>query len=205
MISARRAPFRHACCAALLLSLGPVTAFADRSDREKPLMFEADRSYNLAEKEKDSADSTVLEGNVVITQGTMRILASKLILRQDKEGKRFGEGLGAPVFFTQRQEGRTDFFEAYGERLEFDERTDTVKLFTKAKLKIGKDELTAEYIMYNTATEKYVVAGAPPGTSLPQNTGRVTGVLYPAAKDGSAKSPSAPATPPATPPAEPAK
>lgn len=172
-------------------------AYADRGDREKPLMFEADRSYNVAEK--DSADSRVLEGNVVITQGTMRIAANKLILRQDKEGMRFGEGFGSPVFFTQKQEGRSDFFEAYGERVEFDERTDSVKLFSKAKLKIGKDELTAEYIAYNTATEKYVVAGAAPGSSLPQATGRVTGVLYPGTKDGtSAKAtPAVPAPAPA--------
>ncbi len=175
-------------CAVVALCLVSAAAQADRSDREKPLMFEADRSYNVAEK--DSADSRVLEGNVVITQGTMRIAANKLILRQDKDGLRFGEGFGAPVFFTQKQEGRTDFFEAYGERVEFDERTDNVKLFSKAKLKIGKDELTAEYIVYNTATEKYEVAGAPPGTRLPQSTGRVTGVLYPGAKDGTpAKAP----------------
>ncbi len=181
---------------AILAIALPSLAFADRSDREKPLMFEADRSYNMAEK--DGVESRVLEGNVVITQGTMRIVASKLILRQDKDGLRFGEGFGAPVFFTQKQDGRADFFEAYGERVEFDERSDNVKLFTKAKLKIGKDELTAEYIMYNTATEKYVVAGAPPGTGLPQNTGRVTGVLYPGVKDGGAAKSVAP-------PAEPAK
>ena len=176
-----------AWCAVVALCLFPAGAQADRSDREKPLMFEADRSYNVAEK--DSADSRVLEGNVVITQGTMRIAANKLILRQDKEGLRFGEGFGAPVFFTQKQEGRSDFFEAYGERVEFDERTDSVKLFSKAKLKIGKDELTAEYIAYNTATEKYEVAGVAPGTRLPQNAGRVTGVLYPGAK---APAPAAP-------------
>jgi lipopolysaccharide export system protein LptA len=183
-------------CAAVALCLVSAAAHADRSDREKPLMFEADRSYNVAEK--DSADSRVLEGNVVITQGTMRIAANKLILRQDKDGLRFGEGFGAPVFFTQKQEGRTDFFEAYGERVEFDERTDNVKLFSKAKLKIGKDELTAEYIVYNTATEKYEVAGAPPGTSLPQSTGRVTGVLYPGAKDGTPARAPDPASVPAS-------
>ena len=107
---------------------------------------------------------------------------------------RFGEGFGAPVFFTQKQEGRGDFFEGYGERVEFDERTDSVKLFSKAKLKIGKDELTAEYIAYNTVTEKYVVAGSAPGSNVPQATGRVTGVLYPGAKDGAAAKTN-PATP----------
>ena len=187
-----------AASAFLLLS---ASAYADRSDREKPLMFEADRSYNVAEK--DSADSRVLEGNVVIKQGTMRINANKLILRQDKAGMRFGEGFGAPVFFTQKQEGRGDFFEGYGERVEFDERTDSVKLFSKAKLKIGKDELSAEYIAYNTVTEKYVVAGSAPGSNVSQATGRVTGVLYPGAKDGAAAktSPVAPASAPLPAPA----
>jgi lipopolysaccharide export system protein LptA len=181
-------------CAAVMVCLGSLTANAERSDRDKPFNFEADRSYNLAEK--DSADSRVLEGNVVITQGTMRILASKLVLREDKNGMRFGEGFGSPVSFSQKQEGRAEYFEAYGDRVEFDERTDSVKLFAKARLKIGKDELTAEYIAYNTATEKYEVAGAPPGTRLPQNAGRVSGVLYPRDKGApAAKVPGVTASP----------
>jgi lipopolysaccharide export system protein LptA len=165
-----------------------VAAYAERSDRNKPLAFEADRSYKLTEK--DGSESQVLEGNVIITQGTMRINASKLTLRQASSGLRFGEGLGTPAFFTQKQDGRNDFFEAYGERIEFDERTDNVKLFTNAKLKIGKDELTAEYIVYNTVTEKYEIAGSAPGAAPQEKPGRVNGIIYPRTKDAQAANPS---------------
>lgn len=170
--------------------------FAEKADRAKPLDFEADRLYNI--EEKTSANSRILEGNVVIEQGTMRIKANRIILREDKNGARFGEGTGSPVFFRQKHDERNEFFEAYGERIEFDERTNLVKLFSNGKLKLGQDELVAEYITYNTVTEKYDVVGAAPGTKLTDpatagKAGRVKGTLYPTTKGNAEKSTTPPA------------
>ena len=166
---------------ACMLCTQPLAAWAEKNDRLQNLEWEAAKQANIPRQ--GEIEGLLLEGGVIITQGTMRINADKLILKQDKDGKRFGEGFGAPVFFTQKQEGRVDYLEAVGERLEFDERTNTVKLFTKAKLKLAKDELAAEYIVYNTLTERYEAAGVAPGSKLPENTGRVKGVLYPKLKE----------------------
>lgn len=156
-------------------------ARAEKNDLFKELAWEAAKNSNV--DRVGDIEGILLEGNVIITQGTMRINASKLILKQGKDRARFGEGFGTPVFFTQKQEGREDYLEATADRLEFDERTNTVKLFGKAKLKLGKDQLSADYIVYNTLTERYEAAGAAPGTKLPENSGRVKGTLYPRLKD----------------------
>lgn len=166
--------------ATALLIAHMLPAFAEKSDREQKLDYEADRQSKL--DRTGDIESLLLEGGVVISQGTMRINATKLVLRQDKDGKRFGEAFGAPVFFKQKQDGKAEFLEAVSDRLEFDERTNTVKLFNKAKLKLGKDELAAEYIVYNTVTERYEATGTAPGAKLPTSTGRVKGTLYPKLK-----------------------
>jgi len=184
----------------LMVTGQPFIARAEKNDRLELLNYEADKQAVLPEQ--GEIKSVLLEGDVMITQGTMRIKASKVILKQDKDGKRYGDGFGAPAFFTQTQEGRAHYLEAVGERLEFDERTNTVKLFTNAKLKLAKDELSAEYIVYNTLTERYEAAGVAPGAKLPASmgsAGRVRGVLYPKLKDPAAATPAVPSPAPAKP------
>ena len=173
-------------CFALLMLAPPFCgfshiAYAEKSDRDKKFLFEADRQEILPNN--DDAENLLLEGNVILCQGTILIKSQKLVLKKDKSGAHFGEGFGSPVFFTQKQEGRADYLEATGERLEFDERTNAVKLFTNAKLTLGKDKLSADYISYNTATERYEAAGTAPGTKIASGGGRVHGVLYPKQKE----------------------
>ncbi len=155
-------------------------AFAEKADRLKALEWEAALQSSLPKQ--GDVEGISLDGKVVITQGTLKIKADKLVIKQDKDGARFGEGTGAPVFFTQKQEGSSEYFEGVAERLEFDERTNTIKLFAKAKLKLGKDEFAAEYILYNTETEAYQSTGVLPGSKLPANSGLARGTLFPKAK-----------------------
>ena len=165
----------------LCLQLGFLSnAFAEKADRLKALEWEAAVQSSLPKQ--GDVEGISLDGKVVITQGTLKIKADKLVIKQDKDGARFGEGTGAPVFFTQKQEGSNEYFEGVAERLEFDERTNTIKLFAKAKLKLGKDEFAAEYILYNTETEAYQSTGVLPGSKLPASSGLARGTLFPKAK-----------------------
>ena len=78
----------------LMLTGQPLIARAEKNDRLELLNYEADKQAVLPEQ--GEIKSVLLEGDVMITQGTMRIKASKVILKQDKDGKRYGDGFGRP-------------------------------------------------------------------------------------------------------------
>ena len=69
--------------ATTLLSM---TAQAERADRTKPVNLEADRV-----SVDDKQQIQTFEGNVRLTQGTITISTSKLVVRQDAEGFHLGE------------------------------------------------------------------------------------------------------------------
>ncbi len=64
-----------------LLTLVAPLAHAEKADREKPINLEAD-SISMDDINKVQ----VFEGNVVMTQGTMQILTSKLVVKLFEEG-----------------------------------------------------------------------------------------------------------------------
>ena len=83
----RESPSRLPVAATLLLAAVALAAApparAEKADREKEIQVLADRlSADDAKKE------AVYEGNVVITQGTMRITSAKIVVREDPEGYR---------------------------------------------------------------------------------------------------------------------
>ena len=173
-----------------LLLLVTLNAYAEKADRTKPMAVEAEVA-NLSQG-SDKTDIRTLEGNVEITQGTLHVVADRLVMKENKDGLRFMEAFGkplSPVSLKQKREGLNDFVEAHAERLEFDERTDTIKLFTQAWAKSGSNELHGEYIIYNTATEAIEVKGSAPGTKAGEKPGRAKFVIYPKkADDASNKS-----------------
>jgi lipopolysaccharide export system protein LptA len=63
-----------ACCALLFAAAG----HAEKADREKPINLEADRVTV-----DDARQTSVFEGNVVLTQGTLVIRGDRMEVRQD--------------------------------------------------------------------------------------------------------------------------
>ena len=97
----------------ILLAAAVATALpaaADRSDREKEINVGADQL--LAD---DKARTSVFEGNVVVTQGTMRITAAKVTVKEDSERYKFYVATGAPVTFRQRRDKADDYIEGWAE------------------------------------------------------------------------------------------
>lgn len=170
-------------------------AHAERADRTKPVNLEADRV-----SVDDKQQIQTFEGNVRLTQGTITISTSKLVVRQDAEGFQRGIAYGSAgsagdkdatangaeglARFKQKREGRSDFIEGEAERIEHDNRTEKTEFFGRAKVKSGLDEVRGPYISYDAKTENYVVSGAA------EKGGRVSAVIQPKEKskpDTSAK------------------
>ena len=65
----------------LLLAALPTVVLAEKGDREKPINVEADRVSI-----DDIKKVQIFEGNVVMSQGTLQLRTSKLVVTQDADG-----------------------------------------------------------------------------------------------------------------------
>jgi lipopolysaccharide export system protein LptA len=152
-------------------------ALAERADREKEIVVGADKL--LAD---DAKRISTFDGNVIVTQGTMRITANKVTVQEDAQRHKYYVANGAPVTFRQKRDNVDEWVEGFAERAEFDDRNDVLKLFNHAKVKSNQNEITGEFISYDMRKELAEVTGAPPGTTAPQGTGRVKVIILPPKK-----------------------
>ncbi len=171
------APLMIACCLAAL------PAYAEKADREKPINLEAD-SISMDDINKVQ----ILEGNVIMTQGTLQILTAKLVVTQDVDGFQKGVATGGAnglARFKQKREGRDDYIEGEGERIVHDARSEKTEFFVRGWVKSGEDEVKGHYISYDALTEKYLVTNGAgdtkSATGAPQ--ARVRAIIQPKGKN----------------------
>jgi lipopolysaccharide export system protein LptA len=158
-------------------------AMGERADREKEIVVGADRLTA-----DDANKTSTFEGNVVVTQGTMRMTASKVTVREDKNRHKYYVANGAPVTFRQKRDNADEWIEGFAERAEFDDNADVLKLFNNARVKRNNDELAGDFISYDMRRELAEVTGAPAGTKSP-NAGRVKVIITPPKKGPEEKAP----------------
>ena len=164
--------------AATLAAVAP--AQAERADREKEIVVGADKLTA-----DDANRTSVFDGNVVVTQGTMRMTAAKVTVKEDAERHKFYVANGAPVTFRQKRDNVDEYVEGFAERAEFDDRNDVLKLYTRAKVKSNQNEITGDFISYDMRREVAEVLGAPPGQKPPPES-RVKVIIIPPKKDADA-------------------
>ena len=159
-----------------------LSARAEKADRNKPTEIEADQMVA-----DDVRQITVFTGNVVMTQGSRVGKAAKVVMVQDPEGYQYTTLYAAPGHLAsvrEKRDGGPDLWvEGYGERIEYDNKTETIRFFTSANLKQleGKtvtDDIRGEYISYDSKSEFYQVHNTPAGKSSP-GAGRVKAVIEP--------------------------
>ena len=161
--------------AAIAIAVSP--AWAERADREKEIVVQANGSTaNEAQR------NIVFDGDVVITQGTMRMTANKVTVHEDPQHHKFYVAYGNPVTFRQKRDNVDEYVEGYAQRAEFDDLNDMLKLYDKARVKSAQNELTGNFISYDMTKELAQVAGAPPGQKAPEGS-RVKVVIIPPKKD----------------------
>ena len=165
------------------MSLLVAPAWAEKADRDKPLLIEAD-----AMRHDENKLLTHFTGQVVAYKGTMVLRGARMEVQQDKNGQQVAQIWAAPnerAFFRQKREGVDEFTEGEGEMVIFDSQADVVTLVQRAELRIlrGKvlaDQITGEKIVFNNATEVMTVDRPAPGAKAtdPRDQ-RVRAVLTP--------------------------
>ncbi len=158
-------------CLGLFVSLN---AMAESADRDKPIELEADTvTVNDAKK------TSTYTGKVILTQGTLIIHADKLVVREDKEGFQHSTSTGNPTTFKQKMEGKNEYMEGSGQRIEYDGRMDKVQLYTRAWVKRGEDIVHGDYISYDANAEYAEVIGGAKSESGGSSSGRVKAIIQP--------------------------
>ena len=156
-----------------LLLTSPLV-LAERSDRDKPVNIEAERmTYD------DLRQVNIFEGKVVLTQGTLTILADRIVVRQDPEGFQHGtaeKGPGGFAYFRQKREGVDEVVQGWGDRIEYDAKGEKADMIGRARFLRGVDEVRGNTIRYDGRTEFYSVNGSAAGSA---GDGRVRATIQP--------------------------
>ncbi len=169
----------------LLACLATLPALAEKDDRDKPIVINAD----LATADDANRTST-WEGNVIITQGTMRITAARVLIKEDAKRFKHYTATGSPVTFRQKRDNVDEWVEGYALRAEFDEKSDMLNLYDNARVKSNQNEITGQVISYDMNKQVVEVTGAP-GSKGPEGS-RVKAIIVPAKKEDASKPAPAP-------------
>ncbi len=161
---------------ASLLFTGSV--LAERADSDKPVHLESDRATV-----QDANKLATFIGNVVLTQGTLIIRADKMTVKEDANGFQHATAFGNLASFRQKRDGKDEYVEGWGERMEYDAKADKVQLFKKARLRRGQDEVHGDYISYDALNEFFQVTGSNDTSAQSQSEGRVRLVIQPKKKE----------------------
>jgi lipopolysaccharide export system protein LptA len=174
---------------------GALDALAERADRTKPMVVEADRPGTVDLQRQ----VVVFNGNVVISQGTMVLRADRIEMREMADGFRAASAIGTPgrqaTWRQKRDGGGDEVVEGVADRIEFDGKADTLRFVGNGGVRrlrggVVADEITGAVIVWDNLAEVFRVEGGAPTAANP--TGRVRVVLSPRAEAASAAA-SAPA------------
>jgi len=169
---------RFTVLALLLAATGH--AAAEKADAYKPTVI------NCRSCDGDSLTGSFQgSGGVEVTRGTLRIVADSGGVDQSPEGYQrilLQAQPGNKVRFRQKADGPGErWMEGEADRVEYDDRSATVKLFSKAKVRrtldgIQTEQAEGEYISYDSRTELFVVRNTATGEDRPGG-GRNTIIL----------------------------
>jgi len=171
--------------AAAVLGLATLTApsaFAERADSLKQAVIDFDTL------DVDEVTQTrILTGNVVLTRGTLVLKSDRALVKETPEGYlsvTLTASNGKTATFRQKRDGGPDLWvEGQAKRIEYEERTELVKLLDAAEvreLEAGRmtNEIKGPFISYDNRREVAQVRNNPTGTST-VGGGRGTLIIAP--------------------------
>jgi lipopolysaccharide export system protein LptA len=171
--------------AATLLLAAAGATHAEKADSSKPTQITFDQL-----DADDVKQIKTFTGNVVLTRGTLLMKSPKAVVTEDPEGYQYVVLTSAPgvqAIFRQKLDGAGDqWIEGRADRIEYDGKTELVKLFAKAEVKKLEgakvaSQVDGEFISYDSRKEFVAVKNTPTGDSK-VGGGRSTMVIQPSIK-----------------------
>ena len=136
--------WRRFRAALLLFSLLPGWALALSSDKDQPILIEAD-SADIDDRQGVS----IYRGNVVVRQGSAVLNADQVTVQHPgKKAKKF-IAVGKPVKYRQRQDGDKPDIRAEALQAEYFTESEELIMIGNAVLYQGKDSFRSDRITYD--------------------------------------------------------
>ncbi|WP_454831992.1 lipopolysaccharide transport periplasmic protein LptA [Pseudoxanthomonas wuyuanensis] len=131
----------------LLLLLVPTLALAKSSDRNQPMNIESDSQTGAVQGD----GSTILSGNVVLSQGSLDIHAARgeIIRRNGDLSKAIFTGKQVQM---KQQLDDGSWMDAVADRIEYDLLTETVTFIGNYTVKSPRGSNSGQRMVYNTTT-----------------------------------------------------
>ncbi len=174
--------FAHIALFATLTA--PAWCHALSSDRDQPMMIEADRV-----ELDDAAGISVYSGNIRVTQGTLVLTGERMTVHNKGDDIQKVLVSGNPATYKQRPDGRDNDVNAKSKRMEYYTDPERIILLEQAEVDQAGDILRSERIVYDVANDQVNA-----GTDQPDE--RVIITIQPKPKKPDVKKPEEPVTTP---------
>ena len=159
------------------VALGSAAAWALPTDREQPIRVQAD-SAELDDKQ----GVAVYRGNVVITQGTLKITGDTVTITQDANGDiEVFTSVGKPAYYEQKPAVDKQIVKAYGLTIQYFAVNERIVLIDEAKVVQEGNTFEGEKIVYDTQRQ-IVNAGRATGSNVTSPRPRVDMTIQPRKK-----------------------
>lgn len=167
---------------AAFLSLLSLTAAAERADSLKEAVINFD-SLDIDEV----TGTRILTGNVVLTRGTLVLKSDRALVKESPEGYMsvtLTAAGGKVATFRQKRDGGPDLWvDGQAERIEYDERSELVRLYSNAVVRELEgarmtNQITGPFISYDNRKEVATVRNDASGQTK-AGGGRGTLILSP--------------------------
>ncbi len=151
------------CVLFYTMFLLPVISIAELSDKNMPLQIEADKGWYDNVKQ-----SYELSGKVVLNKGSIIIKTDKANINTIGKGAQLAVARGGEkglAYLRQKREGLNEFFEAYGNTIEYNSQTNLITITGQAKIirLDGNnniiDQVNGFKMIYNGVDETYQALG----------------------------------------------
>lgn len=150
----RPLPVNHCLPLALLLVLTGL-AQALPGDRDQPVQVSA----NTATADGKTGIATY-RGNVVVKQGTLEIRADEIIITTDKKGAILSTvSKGNPARYQQQPDPKKGIVTAEALRIDYDARSENIKLTGNARLKQDGSSFSGQTITYDSLRQQVNAKG----------------------------------------------
>lgn len=152
----------------LSLLVAPLSALALKSDANKPLNIESNsQALDL------NTNTVTFSGNVVVTQGTLKLNASRVIIKRlgdSKSRKELITAYGSPVTFQQEMDNGK-LLKGKANRASYNTVAENLTLTGDAELTQESSSIKGQKIIYNVAKQSMSATG--------DSKSRIQTVLYP--------------------------
>ncbi|GAC1036292.1 lipopolysaccharide transport periplasmic protein LptA [Pseudomonas oryzihabitans] len=155
-------------------TFGSAAAWALPTDRTQPIRVQAD-SAELDDKQ----GVAVYRGDVVITQGSMKITGNTVTLTQDNQGNiKVATSVGKPAYYEQKPSADKDLVKAYALTIQYFAQENRIILIDQAKVIQQGNTFEGEKIVYDTQRQ-IVNAGRANGSKVTTPRPRIDMVIQP--------------------------